>query len=113
MTDVGKIGESFQKLSKDGFNAAVASHAEVHKGFQTLASHVTENAKKAFEDTTRTFEQLVGAKSWEQVIEIQSQYAKRVYDNYVAEASKLGEWYVNVVRNAAKPFEQNFASKTA
>jgi hypothetical protein len=47
------------------------------------------------------------------VIEIQSQYAKRVYDNYVAEASKLGEWCVNVVRNAAKPFEQNFASKVA
>jgi hypothetical protein len=37
---------------------------------------------------------------------IQSQYAKRAYDRYVAEASKFGEWYVSVVRNASKLFEQ-------
>jgi phasin family protein len=91
--------------------AAVRSYGEVHKGFQALATRVTENTKKAFEDTTRTFEQLVGAKSVEQVIEIQSQYAKRAYDNYVAEASRLGEWYVDVVRNATKPFEQAVATK--
>jgi hypothetical protein len=51
-----------------------------------------------------------GAKSLEQAIEIQSQLAKRAYENY-AEASKLGEWYVNIVRDASKPFEQVFASK--
>jgi hypothetical protein len=50
--------------------------------------------------------QLVGAKSIEQVIEIQSQYAKRTYDNFVAEASRLGEWYVSVVQNAARQFEK-------
>ena len=36
----------------------------------------TDYSKKAFEDGTRAFEQLLGAKSFEQVIEIQSQYAK-------------------------------------
>jgi hypothetical protein len=35
----------------------------------------TEYSKKAFEDATRAFEQLVGSKSIEQTIEIQSQYA--------------------------------------
>ena len=48
-------------------------------------------SKKAFEDATRAFEQLVGAKSFESVIEIQSQYAKKAYDTWVVEASKLGE----------------------
>jgi hypothetical protein len=40
------------------------------------------------------------------VIEIQSQYAKRAYDNYVAELSKLGEIYAGLTRNAYKPVEQ-------
>jgi hypothetical protein len=44
---------------------------------------------------------------------IQSQYAKRAYDNYVAEAKKLSDWYVDVVRNATKPFEQAVAKKAA
>jgi phasin family protein len=113
MTDVGKFAEEFQKLGKNAFDAAVRSYGEVNKGFQAFATRATENVKKAFEDTTRTVEQLIGAKSFEQAIEIQSQYAKRTYDNYVAEASKLSELCVAVVRDASKPFEQAFTKKTA
>ena len=39
---------------------------------------MTEYSKKTFDDTIRTWEQLIGVKSLEQVIEIQSQYAKRI-----------------------------------
>ena len=106
MSNIRNIGETFQQVSQNGFDAAVRSYAEVNKGFQALAARATENAKTAFEDTTRTVEQLLGAKSFEHVIEIQSQYAKRAYDNYLAEASKVGEWYVDMVRNATSPWEQ-------
>jgi hypothetical protein len=44
---------------------------------------VTDYSKTAFEDAARTFNQLVGAKSLESVVEIQSQYAK-AYDTWVA-----------------------------
>jgi hypothetical protein len=106
MSDVARIGDEFQKVGQKGFDAAVHSYGEWNKALQTLATRITENSKKAFEDTTRTWEQLVGAKSIEQVIEIQSQYAKRSYDNFVAEASRLGEWYVSFVQNAARQFEK-------
>jgi hypothetical protein len=39
--------------------------------------------------------------------------AKRAYDAYVAEASKLGDWYAETMRNASKPFEQTVAKKMA
>ena len=52
------------------------------------------------------YEQLIGAKSVEQVFEIQSQYAKKAYDTYIAEVSKLGEMYVGLARNAYAPMEQ-------
>ena len=54
----------------------------------------------------RAFEQLVGAKSFENAVEIQSQYAKKAYDTWVAEASKLGEMYAAVARDAYKPVEK-------
>ena len=112
MTDVANFGE-FQKVGQRGFEAAVESYGKFNRAFQALATRTTENAKKAFEDTTRTFEQLLGAKSIEQVIEIQSQYAKRAYDNFVAEASKLGEWYVGLLQDASKPVEQPIKKKVA
>jgi hypothetical protein len=113
MEEFKKVSEEFQKVSKDGFDAAVRSFGEVNKGFQAIAAKVTDYSKKAFEDGTRTFEQLLGAKSVEQAIEIQSQFAKKAYDTYIAEMSKLGEMYVAIARDAYKPLEQVFSRKGA
>ena len=82
-------------------------------GGQAIAAEVTDYSKKAFEDSTRAFEQLIGAKSIEQAIEIQSQYAKKAYDTYVAEMSKLGEMYVGLAKDAYKPVEAAFTKKVA
>ena len=112
MADVHKFGGEFQRASKDGFDASVRSFREVSKGFQAIGATLVDYAKKSFEDGTRAFEQLVGAKSYEQVWEIQSQYAKKAFDSYVAQASKLSEMYVDVARSAYQPVEQA-AGKTA
>ena len=87
MADIQKFGEELQRASKDGFDASVRSFGEVSKGFQAIGATIVDYAKKSFEDGTRAFEQLVGAKSFEQVWEIQSQYAKKAFDSYVAQAS--------------------------
>jgi phasin family protein len=105
--------EEFQKVGKDGFDATVRSFGEVNKGFQAIAAEITDYSKKAFEDSTRAFEQLIGAKSIEQAVEIQSQYAKKAYDAYVAEVSKLGEMYVGLAKDAYKPVEVAFNKKVA
>ena len=55
----------------------------------------------------------MNAKSVEQVVELQSQYVQRAYNNFVAEASKFGEWYAGVVRDASKPVEQPIKKKVA
>ena len=112
MSDIQKFGEEFQRAGKDGFDASVRSLGEVNKGFQAIAATVNEYSKNAFEDGTRAFEQLTGAKSFEQAFEIQSQYAKKAFDAYIAQLSKLAEMYVDLTRNAYKPVEQA-AAKTA
>jgi hypothetical protein len=71
-----------QRVGKDGFEAVISSFGEANKGFQAIAAEITAYSKKSFEDGTRAFEQLLGAKSFEQVIEIQSQYARMAYKTY-------------------------------
>ena len=110
---IQKASEDFQKLSKDNFDATVRSYAELNKGFQAIAAKMTDYSKQAFEDATRAFEQLAGAKSLEHVFEIQSQYAKKAYDTWVAEASKLGEMYAAVARDAYKPVEKAVSRKVS
>src|SRR5262249_10022690 len=48
---------------------------------------------------------LIGVKSVEQAIQIQCDYAKQVYDNHMAELSKLGEMCMGMMRDASKPVE--------
>ena len=108
-----KASDDFQKVSKDNYDAVLRSYGELNKGFQTIAARMTDYSKQAFEDATRAFEQVVGAKSLESVIEIQSHYAKKAYDTWVAEASKLGEMYAAIARDAYKPVERGIAKKVA
>ena len=74
-----------------------------------MATEVADYSKKAFEDATRAFQQLVT----EQAFEIQSQYAKKAYDAYIAEASKLGEMWTALAREAYKPVERAVAKTVA
>lgn len=103
----------FQKMGKDNFDAMVRSYGELNKSLQAIAARWTAFSTDAFEDATRTFENLVGVKSFEQALEIQSAYAKRAYDNWVAEATKIGEMYADVARVAYKPVEKAVTKKVA
>lgn len=113
MTEQFKIGEQFQKAGKEGFNAVVRAYGEANKGFQAIAAQMTDYSKTAFEDASHAFQHLVSAKSAEQAFEIQSQYAKKAYDAYVAQASKLGEMWVDLARETYKPVERAIGKKVA
>jgi hypothetical protein len=106
MSEIQRYGEEFQQASKDGFDASVRALGEWNKGFQAIAATIADFSKKSFQDGTRVWEQLVGVKSVEQAWEIQSQYAKKAFDDYVAHASKLSEMYTDLARNAYRPVEQ-------
>jgi hypothetical protein len=108
-----KASEDLQKMGKDNYDAVLRSYGELGRGFQAIGARVTDYSKRAFEDATRAFEQVIGAKSLEHAIEIQSQYAKKAYDTWVAEASKLGELYAAVASDAYKPVEKAVAKRTA
>jgi hypothetical protein len=103
----------FQKMGKDNYDAMVRSYGELNKGLQAIAARWTAFSKQAFEDATRTFDKLVGVKSFEQALEIQSAYAKRAYDNWVAEATKIGEICADVAREAYKPVQKAVTKKVS
>ena len=104
--------DDFQKMGKENYDAMLRSYGELTKGFQAIATSMTDYSKRAFEEASRTFERLIGAKSPEHAFEIQSQYAKKAYDNWMAEASKIGEMYAAAARDAYKPVEQTVAKRT-
>ena len=59
--------------------------------FQAIVAEGTDYTKKSVETRLALVEKLVGAKSLETVIQIQTEYAKAAYAAFVAHATKMGE----------------------
>src|ERR1700726_1072056 len=82
--------------------------------FSTILQSVfTEGAdytKKSVESRLAVVEKLLGAKSLETVIQIQSEYAKTAYAAFVAQATKMGDLHSNLAKAAFKPAEQAIAN---
>jgi phasin family protein len=97
--------EDMQKLAKDNAENAQKAFNTLSKGLQTIATEMSDFSKKSFEDGSAVLEQLAGAKTLDKVVEIQSEYAKKAYENLVAQSTKIGELYVDLAKEMAKPFE--------
>ena len=98
--------DDFQKLGQQNVDTAMKLFGEWNKGWQAIAAEFTDYTKKSFEEGTATFEKLLTAKSLEQAIEIQSGFAKRAYDGYMHQVSKIGGMYAELAKEAYKPVER-------
>ncbi len=101
--------EEFQKFSKDQMEAAATTAASLAKGLQTIAAEATDYSKKSLESGSAYVEKLLGAKSLDSAIQIQSEYAKSTYESLVAQATKFGELYTSLAKEAFKPVEEAIA----
>jgi hypothetical protein len=103
MTEHFKIADEFQNFGPANFDNYFRSFGELNKGFQGIAAEWTDYSKKVFENSTKAYEKMVGAKSVEDAIEVQTKYAKKAYDAHIAEMTKLGEMYASLIQTAFKP----------
>lgn len=97
--------EDANKVGKEYLDASLKSFAALSKSVQAIGVEASEYTKKSFEAGSAAFEKLVSAKSLDKVFEVQTDYAKQAYESFVAEATKLGELYAEVAKDAYKPFE--------
>ncbi|MGH9340299.1 MAG: phasin family protein [Acidobacteriota bacterium] len=103
--------DDLQKVSKEGFDAAVRVYSETSRGWQAIATELAAYFKTVFENATANFEKSIGVKSIEEAIEIQSQYAKKAYADHIAQVTKLTEIYVSLACSAYSPVEKTVAKK--
>jgi hypothetical protein len=98
--------EDFQKLGQTNVDAAMRAFGEWNKGWQAIAAEMTDYTKRSFEDGSATFEKLVSSRSIEQVMEIQTSFAKRAYDEYMHQLTKIGGMYAELAKEAYRPVER-------
>jgi len=97
--------DDMQKYGKEQMDSAMKAWGQVSRGVQATAAETADYSKKSFEEGTAALEKLLGAKSLEKAMEIQTAYAKTAYEGFVAQATKMGELYADLAKETYKPFE--------
>ncbi len=97
--------ESVQQFGKDQFEAVSAATAAISKGLQGIATETTDYSKKSFEKSRELAEKLVAVKKMDEAVALQSEFAKASYEDFIAEATKIGELYTALAKEAFKPIE--------
>lgn len=97
------------KVGKEFMDSGLKSFASASRNLQTLATEAGEYSKKSFETGTATLEKLFAAKSLDKAVEIQADYVKQAYEGFVSQATKMGDIYAEMAKDAYKPFEKAVA----
>lgn len=105
--------EEMQKMSKDHLELMKESAASVTRGFQAIAAETTDYSKRSLENASSFMEKMIGVKSVDTAIQLQSEFAKSQFEGFVAQATKIGDIYKGIAKDAFKPIEAAVAKGQA
>ena len=97
--------EDFQKMTKDQMEQVSSTAASVARGFQAIATETADYSKRSLETTTSFVEKLMGVKSFDNAIQLQSEFAKTQMEGLIAQSTKISEIYKDIAKDAFKPVE--------
>ena len=101
--------EDAQKIGRENVDLALKSFGTVSKSLQAIAVEVADYSKKSFDDGAAHLEKLLGVKSVDKAIEVQSAFVKTAYESYLARVTKIGELYADLAKETYKPVETALA----
>jgi phasin family protein len=92
--------------SKKNMEAMVASVTAATKGAEALGAHAMAYSKKAVEDQVAAAKSLASAKSVQEVVELQTSYAKSALEAYVGQMNKASELVAASMKEAFQPLNE-------
>ena len=108
--EVTKDFDVIEHAGNGQLNGATIDLSSFSTVLQAIFAEGADYTKNSVETRLAVVEKLLGAKSLETVIQIQSDYAKTAYADFVAEATKMGELHSELAKAAFKPAGQVFAT---
>jgi Phasin protein len=73
---------------------------------QIFANAYADGALKSLEQSSSFVEKFIAVRSFEQAIEVQTDFARQAYANFIAESQKMCELYVEFARQMFRPWER-------
>ena len=106
---LGALNE-MSAMSKRNMEAFMASMTAATRGAEALGSQAMAYTKASLEGQVEAARTLSTAKSIQEVIELQTTYAKTAMEGYVSELNRASEVVSTTVKDAMKPLSERATS---
>jgi phasin family protein len=93
-------------LGKKNIEAAVESVTAATRGAEALSAQALAYSKKSWEEGVTAAQALASAKSVQEVIELQTAFAKSAMEAYLAEVTKMTDTVSASVKDSFKPINE-------
>ena len=95
---------------KRNMEAVAASVTAAAKGAEVLGAQVVAYSKSAFEAQVAQAKSLATAKSLQEVVELQTSFAKAAMEAYIAELNRASEVVSSTVKDSMRPLNERATS---
>ncbi|WP_426166265.1 phasin family protein [Sandarakinorhabdus sp. DWP1-3-1] len=99
-------------MARGNVEALLASARAATAGIEQIATHVAEVSRKSFEEASTAMKAITSAKTPNELMQLQSDYAKGQFDQAVSEFSKLSEMMVKLAGEVFEPVQNRAAIAT-
>jgi len=96
--------------SKKNLEAVVASVTAATKGAEALGAQAMAFSKSSFETQVAAAKSLSSAKSVQEVVELQTAFAKTALETYMAEMGRMTETVSASVKDSMKPLNERMTA---
>jgi hypothetical protein len=100
--------DKMRDAAKGGVDTAMAGFTTATKNMQVIAGEIAKMSMDSYENSAQLIEKLRGAKSWEDIVAIQSGYMKTAYENFSSRTQKLAEIMGTMPHEMARTYTQLF-----
>ncbi len=101
----GEISE----YGKGNLDAVIASFTAATSGAEQINSNISAFAKKTVEESMEAAKSLASARSVQEAIELQADYAKTALDSYLAELTRTADLMASTMKESWKPLNDRTA----
>jgi len=98
--------DHFAVLGQGNFNAFVQANTAVAKGFEVIGMEVLAFAQRSVEENMAQAQALIGAKDLQEMVDLQSGFAKQRLEETLVETAKLTELSTQVANEAIEPLQK-------
>jgi phasin family protein len=95
--------EQWTDLGRENFAAVLRANAALSQGLEEIGKEVILYARRSFEQAAETATALLGAKTFEDVFQLNSEFAKANLEGLIAGSAKLSEMGVKLANEAMAP----------